>query len=86
MFNSTSLKSVLIVVTAAVLMVGCERAPGNEGNGVTMEFVRIPAGKFIMGVNFCQLAIPLVNLVEAIMSSRNIKLKLLSLFTCRLPK
>ena len=48
MFNSTSLKSALIVVTAAMLMVGCERAPGNEGNGVTMEFVRIPAGNFYM--------------------------------------
>ena len=49
MFNSISLKSALIVVTAAMLMAGCERAPENGGDGVTMEFVRIPAGEFMMG-------------------------------------
>ncbi len=49
MFNSTSLKSVFIVATAAMLMAGCGRAPENEGDGVTMEFVRIPAGGLHMG-------------------------------------
>lgn len=49
MFNSTSLKSAFIAATAAMLMAGCGRAPENEGDGVMMEFVRIPAGEFMMG-------------------------------------
>ncbi len=49
MFNTKSLKNAFIVATAAMLMAGCGRAPENEGDGVTMEFVRIPAGEFMMG-------------------------------------
>lgn len=49
MLNPKSLKIAFIMATAAMLMAGCERAPENEGDGVTMEFVRIPAGEFVMG-------------------------------------
>ena len=49
MLNPKSLKIAFIMATAAMLMAGCERAPENEGDGVTMEFVRIPAGEFMMG-------------------------------------
>jgi len=49
MFNTKSLKNAFIVATAAMLMAGCGRAPENEGDGVTMEFVRIPAGSLHMG-------------------------------------
>ncbi|TKJ35005.1 MAG: hypothetical protein CEE38_16225 [Planctomycetes bacterium B3_Pla] len=49
MFNSRILRSALILVTAAMLTAGYGRATENEGDGVTMEFVRIPAGEFMMG-------------------------------------
>ena len=49
MFHSGSLKSTFIVTTVAILAVGCRRAPENEENAVKMQFVRIPAGEFMMG-------------------------------------
>ena len=49
MFIPGSLRSAVIVATAAMLIAGCRRAPENEGDGLTMEFVRIPAGEFMMG-------------------------------------
>jgi formylglycine-generating enzyme required for sulfatase activity len=49
MFNSTGLKSGLIVMTVAILMAGCDKAPEYQGEGPKMEFVRIPAGSFHMG-------------------------------------
>ncbi len=50
MFNSTSLKNALIMVTTAMLMAGCDKAPEYQGEGPKMEFVRIPAGSFRMGL------------------------------------
>lgn len=49
MFNSRTLRSVLIVAIAAMLAVGCQRASEKEEGAVTMKFVRIPEGEFIMG-------------------------------------
>ena len=49
MFNPTSLRSAVIVATAAMLAAGCDKAPEYEGDGPKMEFVRIPAGSFRMG-------------------------------------
>jgi len=49
MFNARRLKCAIQVVTLAMLAAGCERAPEAKGNGPTMEFVRIPAGEFMMG-------------------------------------
>jgi formylglycine-generating enzyme required for sulfatase activity len=49
MFKSTKLRCAIIVATAAILVVGREKAPEHQGEGLTMEFVRIPAGSFRMG-------------------------------------
>ena len=49
MFNPGSLRSAVIVATAAMLAAGCDKAPEYEGDGPKMEFVRIPAGSFRMG-------------------------------------
>ncbi|MHC4119419.1 MAG: formylglycine-generating enzyme family protein, partial [Planctomycetota bacterium] len=49
MLKSTKLRCAIIVATAAILAIGCERAPEAEGDGPKMEFVRIPAGSFHMG-------------------------------------
>jgi len=49
MFDTTGLRKVLIVVAVAILAAGSRRALENEGEEVTMEFVRIPAGSFQMG-------------------------------------
>ncbi len=49
MSNSRSLRNVVILATAAILAVGCQRDPENTTEGPTMEFVRIPSGSFYMG-------------------------------------
>ena len=50
MFNSTFLKSAFILAIAVTLVVGCDKAPEEyQGEGLKMEFVRIPAGSFQMG-------------------------------------
>jgi len=49
MFISRSLISAVTVATVAMLTAGGVWATEEEGEGVTMEFVRIPAGEFMMG-------------------------------------
>lgn len=49
MFDLTTIRSAFIVMTAATLTAGGRRASENEGDGVTMTFVRIPAGEFAGG-------------------------------------
>jgi formylglycine-generating enzyme required for sulfatase activity len=46
---STSTRSAFILAIATVLAAGCKKAPQAAGDGVTMQFVRIPAGDFMMG-------------------------------------
>jgi formylglycine-generating enzyme required for sulfatase activity/protocatechuate 3,4-dioxygenase beta subunit len=49
MLNSTGLKIASIMATVAILISGSKCALTNKGDGVTMKFVRIPAGEFMMG-------------------------------------
>ncbi|MBN2315845.1 MAG: SUMF1/EgtB/PvdO family nonheme iron enzyme [Sedimentisphaerales bacterium] len=49
MLHSRNLKNMLVVAIAVILSVGCRRTPKNEENAVTINFVRIPAGEFMMG-------------------------------------
>lgn len=48
MLNLKSHRSVTIIAAIILLAAGCERAPENEGDGVSMDFVRIPAGEYMM--------------------------------------
>ena len=49
MFNSKSLKITTVAAIVILLATNCLSSSESEGNGVTMEFVRIPAGSFYMG-------------------------------------
>ena len=49
MFDARKLRCAVLVVTVVMLATGYGRAAESEGDGPTMEFVRIPAGTFHMG-------------------------------------
>jgi len=49
MFNPRALRSAFILAITTMLAAGYDKAPEYEGDGPKMEFVRIPAGSFLMG-------------------------------------